>query len=128
MSAATPQLPQHTKISGFTGSGKTLHVMARVLNPCPSREDFSRSLFSPYLSTTDVRSLLRICRHIHSFRQLSLALNRLEGKARGIPHLAKNERDIGHPAIGDGREPKGAWTGLALVAASYRNPATLKGR
>ena len=49
MSAATPQLPQHTKISGFTGSGKTLHVMARVLNPCPSREDFSRSLFSPYL-------------------------------------------------------------------------------
>ena len=35
---------------------------------------------------------------------------------------------MGHPAIGDGREPKGTWTELALVAASYRNPATLKGR
>jgi hypothetical protein len=26
------------------------------------------------------------------------SLDRLEGKACGIPHLAKNERDVGHPA------------------------------
>ena len=32
--------------------------------------------------------------------------DRLEGKARGIPHLAKNERDMGHPAIGAGIEPQ----------------------
>jgi hypothetical protein len=24
---------------------------------------------------------------------------RLEGETRGIPHLAKNERDVGHPAL-----------------------------
>jgi hypothetical protein len=31
---------------------------------------------------------------------------RLEGEACGIPHLAKNERDVGHPAIAAGIEPK----------------------
>jgi hypothetical protein len=29
-----------------------------------------------------------------------------EGEACGIPHLAKNERDMGHPAIAAGIEPK----------------------
>jgi hypothetical protein len=32
--------------------------------------------------------------------------SRLEGETHGIPHLAKNERDVGHPAIGPGIEPK----------------------
>ena len=32
----------------------------------------------------------------------SSARDRLEGEARGIPHFAKNERDVGHPAIGAG--------------------------
>jgi hypothetical protein len=32
--------------------------------------------------------------------------DRLEGETCGIPHLAKNERDVGHPAIGAGMEPK----------------------
>jgi hypothetical protein len=31
---------------------------------------------------------------------------RLEGEACGIPHLAKNERDVGHPATVAGVEPK----------------------
>jgi hypothetical protein len=31
---------------------------------------------------------------------------RLEGEACGIPHLAKNERDVGHPTIVAGIEPK----------------------
>jgi hypothetical protein len=31
---------------------------------------------------------------------------RFEGRACGIPHLAKNERDMGHPAIVAGIEPK----------------------
>jgi hypothetical protein len=30
----------------------------------------------------------------------------LEGEARGIPHLAKNERDVGHPALVAGIELK----------------------
>ena len=36
------------------------------------------------------------------------ARSRLEGKACGIPHLAKNERDVGHPAIGAGIKSKTA--------------------
>jgi hypothetical protein len=32
--------------------------------------------------------------------------NRLEGEVRGIPHLAKNERDVGHPDVVAGIEPK----------------------
>ena len=32
--------------------------------------------------------------------------HQLEGKTCGIPHLAKNERDVGHPAIVAGIEPK----------------------
>jgi hypothetical protein len=31
---------------------------------------------------------------------------RLEGEAVGIPHLAKNERDVGHPALGQEIESK----------------------
>jgi hypothetical protein len=38
--------------------------------------------------------------------------DRLEGKTCGIPHLAKNERDVGHPAIGYWIELKSA-SGLA---------------
>jgi hypothetical protein len=26
-------------------------------------------------------------------------LQELEGEDRGIPHLAKNERDVGHPSV-----------------------------
>jgi hypothetical protein len=33
-------------------------------------------------------------------------LNMFEGKACGIPHLAKHERDVGHPAIGEGIDSK----------------------
>jgi hypothetical protein len=28
------------------------------------------------------------------------------GESSGIPHLAKNERDVGHPAVGAGIDPK----------------------
>jgi hypothetical protein len=31
---------------------------------------------------------------------------RLGGEACGIPHLAKNERDVGHPAVAAGMESK----------------------
>jgi hypothetical protein len=34
---------------------------------------------------------------------------RLEGEARSIPHLAKNERDMGHPTSVAGIEPKSAF-------------------
>jgi hypothetical protein len=41
----------------------------------------------------------------------------LEGKAGGIPHLAKNERDVGHPAVVTGIESKSAFTqSLAMMA------------
>jgi hypothetical protein len=33
-------------------------------------------------------------------------LDKLEGEDCGIPHLAKNERDVGHPALVTGIEPK----------------------
>jgi len=42
--------------------------------------------------------------------RLRVARSGLEGKACGIPHLAKNERDVGHPAIDAGMEFKGAFT------------------
>jgi hypothetical protein len=45
-------------------------------------------------------------------------LRRLEGETCGIPHLAKNERDVGHPAIVTGIEP-GA-TGLRLGATAVQ--------
>jgi hypothetical protein len=35
--------------------------------------------------------------------------DRFGGKVCGIPHLAKNERDVGHPASGAGIEPKSAF-------------------
>jgi hypothetical protein len=38
--------------------------------------------------------------------QFLVALNKLEGEACGIPHLAKNERDVRHPVIADGMGPK----------------------
>jgi hypothetical protein len=34
--------------------------------------------------------------------------HRVEGEACGIPHLAKNERDMGHPATAAGIGPKSA--------------------
>ena len=34
--------------------------------------------------------------------------DRLEGETCGIPHLAKNERDVGHPAFAAGIEFKSA--------------------
>jgi hypothetical protein len=41
---------------------------------------------------------------------------RLEGEACGFPHLAKNERDVGHPAIGPRIEHKSAFaTGKSLA-------------
>jgi hypothetical protein len=39
-------------------------------------------------------------------KRVVMAPERLEGETCGIPHLAKNERDVGHPATGAGREPK----------------------
>jgi hypothetical protein len=44
--------------------------------------------------------------------------SRLEGRACGIPHLAKNERDVGHPAIGAGIEPHGLRQGEGYVDAT----------
>jgi hypothetical protein len=38
----------------------------------------------------------------HRFRPR--ARSRLEGKDSGIPHLAKSERDAGHPAVVPGME------------------------
>jgi hypothetical protein len=44
---------------------------------------------------------------------------RFEGKACGIPHLAKNERDVGHPATDGGdRAQKRVHSTLHLIAAS----------
>ena len=37
---------------------------------------------------------------------LSGTRHEFEGEACGIPHLAKNERDVGHPAVVAGIEPK----------------------
>jgi hypothetical protein len=44
--------------------------------------------------------------------------NRLEGEACGIPHLAKNERDVGHPAVVAGMEPKRALAGNTLPGST----------
>ena len=43
-----------------------------------------------------------------------------EGKSGGIPHLAKNERDVGHPAIGAGIEPKSG--GSAVLTQPLGRP------
>jgi hypothetical protein len=34
---------------------------------------------------------------------------RFEGEARGIPYLAKNERDMGHPAVVAGIVLRASW-------------------
>src|SRR5271154_4018670 len=45
-----------------------------------------------------------------------------EGKSIGIPHLAKNERDVGHPSLV--REPEPMAYGLgASAAGNYRQSA-----
>src|SRR5271156_121634 len=44
---------------------------------------------------------------------------RLEGEAGGIPHLAKNERGVGHPALVTGIEAK-----RACACYSYRRAST----
>jgi hypothetical protein len=55
---------------------------------------------------------------------LDLHFSTLQGlpiDSRGIPHLAKNERDMGHPLI---RGRDGNWTGrfsLRLFSPSFRN-------
>jgi hypothetical protein len=46
--------------------------------------------------------------------------SRREGEACGIPHLAKNERDVGHPAIVAGMEPKIRKRWRSLTAASLK--------
>ena len=47
---------------------------------------------------------------------------RLDGEACGIPHLARNERDVGHPAIGEGIEPKKRACLLKVPAVIGRIP------
>jgi hypothetical protein len=42
--------------------------------------------------------------------------SQLEGEACGVPHLAKNERDVGHPAVGAGIDPKGEAVRFRQVA------------
>jgi len=42
-----------------------------------------------------------------SFPEPSLAVIKLEGRRGGIPNLAKNERDMGHPAIVVGTQERG---------------------
>jgi hypothetical protein len=39
----------------------------------------------------------------------SALLREIGGERSGIPHLAKNERDVGHPAMVAGLEPKSAF-------------------
>ena len=47
----------------------------------------------------------------------------LRGQSSGIPHLAKNERDVGHPSVGgDGKRKERALMGLRPV---FINPRTL---
>jgi hypothetical protein len=41
-------------------------------------------------------------------RKKSAFLGELRGESGGVPHLAKNERDVGHPAIVAGLESKSA--------------------
>ena len=51
--------------------------------------------------------LARFSRDVGYRRASPLALSpqaTVQGKTRGIPHLAKNERDMGHPAIVVGTE------------------------
>ena len=62
---------------------------------------------------TDVRSLL-VYVDIYTLSATVFSTQPARGKARGIPHLAKNERDMGHPAIGDGIEPKAHSLALGL--------------
>jgi hypothetical protein len=45
-------------------------------------------------------------------RQVHRLNRESEGKSSGIPHLAKNERDVGHPS--SVREPEAATEGLGL--------------
>jgi hypothetical protein len=47
-----------------------------------------------------------------------VARDRFEGKACGIRHLAKNERDVGHPAIVAGMELKGALAGSSIPGST----------
>ena len=44
-----------------------------------------------------------------------MARSRLEGEASGIPHLAKNERDVGPPAIVAGIEREVTWRLLRVA-------------
>ena len=45
-----------------------------------------------------------------------------EGYTCGIPHLAKNERDVGHPTVGSGREAAEKFgTGQQQASAKARS-------
>jgi hypothetical protein len=50
---------------------------------------------------------------------------RFEGEGCGIPHLAKNERDVGHPAVAAGIEAKSA---LVYQARDHFGPVLLPSR
>jgi hypothetical protein len=48
---------------------------------------------------------VRWCEHGAPVRSCG-TLDRFEGEVCGIPHLAENERDVGHPVVVAGIEPK----------------------
>jgi hypothetical protein len=50
----------------------------------------------------------------------------VEGEACGIPHLAKNERDVGHPAVAAGIEFKSPFTLHLLATARDDNKSLLQ--
>ena len=52
-----------------------------------------------------------------------LSLKPATGERSGIPHLAKNERDVGHPAMVAGLEPKSAFPPSSTC---YRQASLLK--
>ena len=88
--------------------------------------------------------LARFSRDVGYRRASPLALPTqatVQGKTRGIPHLAKNERDMGHPAFGV-TTGKGApqipplryrgfpveVSGIGELHAAFRNESRTRGR
>jgi hypothetical protein len=43
----------------------------------------------------------------------------LEGQGRGLPHLAKNERDVGHPDFGGRFREAVVWASPSLFRPTY---------
>jgi hypothetical protein len=64
-----------------------------------------------------------LCRHRIVPRNKSALPWGIRGERGGIPHLAKNERDMGHPARGAGLEPKSAFVPSSTC---YRQASLLK--